>query len=101
MGNDKILEANFIDGTDVTLHKIEFDNEFEGNDEAAHRTYFVFRLHAGEDARQDYHVTMTEPYDDLVDLEQKAWRELYSLLHNFAEAIRRKADLPKITFKSP
>jgi hypothetical protein len=60
-------------------------------------TYFVFGLHTDE-AWQDFSVTMTEPYEDFVDLHQQAWTELYSLLRNFAELIRRRVDLPEVTF---
>jgi len=93
----KTLESKLIEGLNVTLHSIEFDNEYEGDDSAPHRTYFVCRLHADE-AWQQFSVTMTEPYEDFAALHQQAWIELYTLLRNFAEVIRRRADLPEITF---
>jgi len=93
----KTFEAVLVEGLNVTLKSIEFDNEYEGDESAPHRTYFLFRLHAGE-AWQDFSVTMTAPYEDFADLHQQAWTELYSLLRNFAELIRRRAGLPEITF---
>jgi hypothetical protein len=93
----KTFEARLLEGLNVTLKSIEFDNEYEGDDRAPHRTYFLFRFHA-EEAWQDFSVTMTEPYEDIADLHQQAWTELYSLLRNFAEVIRRRADLPEVTF---
>src|SRR5436190_1836175 len=93
----KTLESKLLEGLNVTLKSIEFDNEYEGDDSAPHRTYFVFRLHL-EEAWQDYSVTMTAPYEDFAELHQQAWTELYSLLRNFAEVIRRRAGLPEITF---
>ena len=94
----KTFEAELLEGLNVTLKSIEFDNKYEGDESAPHRTYFVFQLHCGEDAWQDYTVTMTAAYEDFSDLHQQAWTELYSLLRNFAELIRRRAGLPEITF---
>ena len=99
MSDQKTLEVELVEGLNITLRSIEFDNEYEGDDGAPHRTYFVFRLHL-EEAWQDYSVTMTAPYEDFSDLHQQAWTKLYSLLRNFAEVIRRRADLPEITFKT-
>jgi len=93
----KKVEVKLIQGVNVTLQSIEFDNEYVGNESAPHQTYFVFRLHIDE-AWQEFSVTMTEPYEDFAQLHQQAWTELYSLLRNFAEVIRRSADLPEITF---
>ncbi|HKH00079.1 MAG TPA: hypothetical protein VKB08_05065 [Bradyrhizobium sp.] len=97
--SDRSFETELPEELYVTLRSIEFDNEYEGDDAAPHRTYFRFRLHIGQDAWQDYSVTVTLPYEDFSDLHQLAWTKLYSLLRNFAEVIRRKSDLCEITFK--
>ncbi|WP_141339683.1 hypothetical protein [Bradyrhizobium sp. USDA 3458] len=92
------IELNRLD-VDVEIEKIEVDHEFEADKEAPHRTLFDFRLCYGNDGWQTFHVTMTEPYSDMADLEKKAWREAYALLCNFAEVIKRKHNLPDIKFK--
>ncbi len=90
-----------LDDADVTLESIEFDNDFEGDDEHPHRTVFQFRLYLEEGVYRDFPVTMTEPYKNLDDLHHMAWQELYILLRQFAELSRRKCDAPEITFDAP
>ena len=94
---DRFVDYDLGDGFDVTLHRIEFDQDYEGTEEAPHRTFFEFRLHI-EEGFQPFHLTMTAPHEGLADLERKAWIEAFALLRSFAEVIRRKTDLPEIKF---
>ena|SRR5258708_35205676 len=89
-----------IDEAHITLESVEFDNDYQGDDERPHRTIFVFRLYTEENVYRKFPVTMCEPYEGLDDLRLKAWRELYITFAQFAELSRRECDAPQITFES-
>ena len=71
MSDQKTLEVELVEGLNITLRSIEFDNEYEGDESAPHRTYFLLRLHAGE-SWQNFSVTVNAPYQDFADLHQQA-----------------------------
>ena len=79
----------------VTIHAIEFERDQE---QYIERVVFQFRLHGG-DGWTTLPVTITKLDDSVDEMVKTALSTLYLILASLAETTRRKADLPKISFK--